>query len=202
MLFALGLLALSGCGEAHEAHEAGEVHEAGDAHPAPAAPSAPGTPAPVPAAHDPAHDPAGKAAPAVTPPVAGAHPPFSADAAPAAREPGPRITGTVTLAPQFADKAGSGTLFVIARSKTGGGMPIAVLPAKGAQFPFAFDLGPEHVPLAVDNKAELLSAEVKLYARLSASGQAIGVAGDLESAPQIVSGDGPAVNLVIDTVKQ
>jgi len=141
--------------------------------------------------------------------TAGASAPASAGATAASaeaeppREAGPRFVGAVSLAPQFAGMDGSGTLFIIVRSATSGGAPLAVIRRPAPHFPDSFDIGPEHVTLqGLDNKLEILQGEVKLYARLSQSGMATASPGDLESAPLILKADGPAVTLVLDKLKQ
>ncbi len=120
----------------------------------------------------------------------------------APREAGPRFVGSVALAPQFAGRDGTGTLYIIVRSATSGGAPLAVIRRTAPHFPNGFDIGPEHVTLqGLDNKLEVLQGDVKLYARLSLSGLATASPGDLESAPLILEADGPAVTLVLDTLK-
>ncbi len=112
---------------------------------------------------------------------------------------GPRFRGTVELAPEFAELDGRHTLFIILRSpQTERGMPLAVRRVDSARFPLEFDVGAEDVPLDVDNKAEILGGQVKVTARLSVSGQAIGGAGDVESAP-LVTGPGSGLLLRLDT---
>jgi len=112
------------------------------------------------------------------------HAPTAADLA------GPRFKGRVELAPEFAALDGKHTLFIILRSPTAGGMPLAPKKIERAQFPIEFDIGTEAVALDVDNKTELLSGELKVYARLSLSGNPIGQPGDLESEP-VVTRAGP-----------
>jgi hypothetical protein len=103
---------------------------------------------------------------------------------------GPRFKGRVELAPEFAALDGKYTLYIILRSPTAGGMPLAPKRVDRAQFPVAFDIGTEAVALDVDNKTELLSGELKVYARLSLSGNPIGQPGDIESEP-VVTHAGP-----------
>ncbi|HEX5011038.1 MAG TPA: hypothetical protein VFY71_11620 [Planctomycetota bacterium] len=140
-------------------------------------------------------------APAPQAPAAAAAPlaPFAgggmADHAPSPEDlAGPRFKGRVELAPEFAALDGKYSLFIILRSATSGGMPLAPKKVERAQFPVAFDIGTEAVALDVDNKTELLSGELKVYARLSLSGNPIGQPGDIESEPVITrAGPDPIV---------
>jgi len=107
---------------------------------------------------------------------------------------GPRFKGRVELAPEYKALDGKYTLWIILRSPTAGGMPLAPKKVERAQFPVEFDIGTEAVALDVDNKTELLSGELKVYARLSLSGNPIGQPGDLESEPVITrAGPDPIV---------
>jgi hypothetical protein len=107
---------------------------------------------------------------------------------------GPRFKGRVELAPEFAALDGQHTLYIVLRSPTAGGMPLAPKRIEHARFPIDFDIGTEAVALDVDNKTELLSGELKVYARLSLSGNPIGQPGDLESEAVITrAGPDPIV---------
>ena len=135
-------------------------------------------------------------APAGAAPVA----PAAADAAgqpPTSEElAGPRFKGSVQLAPEFAALDGKHTLFVIVRPAAMQGMPIAVKKFAAATFPLEFDLGMESVALDVDNKREILEGELKVYARLSLSGQPIGQPGDIE-AEGVVTSAGHPIELIL-----
>ncbi len=93
------------------------------------------------------------------------------------------ITVTVTLAPSLAARAASGkdTLFVIARVPGGPPIPVAVErhPVQARPLTVTLDDGDSLMP------TQKLSAlkEVEVFARLSASGQAMRQEGDVESAP-------------------
>jgi hypothetical protein len=104
---------------------------------------------------------------------------------------GPRFKGSVQLAPEFAALDGKHTLFVIVRPAGMQGMPIAVKKFAAAKFPLEFDLGTESVALDVDNKREILEGELKVYARLSLSGQPVGQPGDIEAEGVITSAGRP-----------
>ncbi len=111
----------------------------------------------------------------------------------AAAESGPRIEGTVELDPAFDGLAGHGRLFVFVRSAGAeGGMPIAVVPIEAPRFPASFTITTLNVALQVDNKADMLSGNLKISARLSLGGNAMPAAGDIESEAQpIKAGEGP-----------
>ena len=97
------------------------------------------------------------------------------------------VTVTVTLAPSLAARVASGkdTLFVIARVPGGPPMPVAVErhPAQGPSLTVTLDDGDSPMP------TQKLSAlkEVEVFARLSASGQAMRQDGDVDSTPVRVS---------------
>lgn len=95
----------------------------------------------------------------------------------------PGITVTVTLAPALAARAASGkeTVFVIARIPGGPPMPVAVErhPAQSEALTVTLDDSDSPMP------TQKLSAlqEVEVFARLSASGNAMRGASDVESTP-------------------
>lgn len=93
---------------------------------------------------------------------------------PPPREEGPRLRGRIELADVHADRNGSGTLFLVLKSNPQArGMPRAAYRVDRPQFPLDFDLGPEHVPLQVENKADLLAGTLHLIARLDSDGDAL-----------------------------
>ena len=126
------------------------------------------------------------AAPPGTPPFA----PFAGGAATEATPEdlaGPRFKGTVELAPEFAALAGKYRLFIIVRSVSTGGAPLLSKLFPAATFPLMFDIGTECAPVKTDDIAQVVSGEVKVYARLAVSGDAKGGPGDIESEPLITS---------------
>ena len=134
--------------------------------------------------------PAPAAIPAADEPASAAPAAASADAA------SPRFRGEVRLAPEFAALDGRHTLYIMLRSpKTPGGMPLAVKKVELAAFPLAFDMGAEHVPLDVDNKAEMIAGEIRMVARLSVSGKLGGAAGDIEGELLTRPADGLVLDL-------
>ena len=96
---------------------------------------------------------------------------------------GAGITITVSLAPALAERAASGkeTVFVIARIPGGPPMPVAVErhPAQAAPLTVTLDDGDS--PMPTQKLGDL--QEVEVFARLSASGNAMRGEGDVESAP-------------------
>ncbi len=101
----------------------------------------------------------------------------------AASTAGGGITITVTLAPALAERAAAGkeTMFVIARFPGGPPMPVADErhPAQATPLTVTLDDGDSPMP------TQKLSAlqEVEVFARLSASGNAMRGEGDVESVP-------------------
>ncbi len=117
-------------------------------------------------------------------------PPLPEPAAPAQGA----LTVHVALDPQLAERVrlrGDATVFVIARAPGGSPMPIAVERRQVAELPLTVTLDDADSPMPTGK----LSAqrEVELVARVSASGNAMPQAGDLESAPVRVAlpGKGP-----------
>jgi len=167
----------------------------------------------LPAGHPPLNQPAlpaghpptgGQAAAGAAAPTAGAST-TAADGKPKAAVPGdPRIRGTLRLADEFAALDGTRTLFVMLKDSTADrGMPRAVLKVEQPRFPLAFDIGIEHVPLQVENKADLLTGQLYLTARLDGDGSIMKSAGDIElAAPLPVTADGAAVLVVLDTERK
>jgi cytochrome c-type biogenesis protein CcmH len=127
-------------------------------------------------------------------------PPLPADA-PAAVE-GPSIEVTVDLAPDVAAKLPAGaTLFVFARPVGGAGPPVAAARVAIEGFPVAVTLTDAD---SVMPTAKLSAqAEVEVSARVSASGDATAVAGDLEAAPRVIAvGDGAKIALSLDRTRE
>ncbi len=91
------------------------------------------------------------------------------------------IRGTVELDEAYASYNGTRTLFIIVKARAEDRMPRATLKVDKPTFPFAFEIGPEHVMLNVDNAEEMLQGDFKIYARLDADGSALANKGDLES---------------------
>jgi cytochrome c-type biogenesis protein CcmH len=105
----------------------------------------------------------------------------------------------VKLDPGFASRVrlrGDAQVFVIAREPGGAPMPVAVEKHAASELPFTATLDDGDSPMPTHKLSQL--REVELVARLSASGNAIPQAGDVESAPVRVTlpAKGP-VELVI-----
>jgi cytochrome c-type biogenesis protein CcmH len=90
----------------------------------------------------------------------------------------------VRLDPDFASRTrlrGDAQVFVIAREPGGAPMPVAVEKHAASELPFTATLDDGDSPMPTHKLSQL--REVELVARLSASGNAIPQAGDVESAP-------------------
>ena len=132
---------------------------------------------------------AGITAPAPTPVVA-------APRASGAVTSGASVSGTVTLSPALAGKAGpTDTVFIFARAAQGPRMPLAVLRAQVKDLPLKYSLddGMAMAPTARISGA----AQVIVGARISKSGNAIPQPGDLsgESAPVAPGASGVAITI-------
>ncbi|MBW8366267.1 MAG: tetratricopeptide repeat protein [Arenimonas sp.] len=112
----------------------------------------------------------------------------------------PSLELTIDIAPALASQLAPGdTLFVFARTVDGAGIPVAVkrLPATG--FPISLRLSDADGLMPAQKL--FAQAKVRLMARVSKSGDAAAVAGDLEAEVQLVDvADGAAFTLVIDRV--
>ena len=131
------------------------------------------------------------AAPATTPP-------------PTDLKSGPRFKGTIELADEYADMNGTRTLFVILKDKPiPRGMPRAVMRLDKPQFPLTFDMGIEHIPLAVENPEDLLAGQLYLTVRLDEDGSFMGAPGDIELAePTPVRANEKSIKVKLDTRRQ
>ena len=130
------------------------------------------------------------------PPVAAAAVETPTDAAPAQ---GGSISGTVRIAPELAAKLGrDDTLFVYARALTGPAMPLAIVRAKAAEFPFAFQLDDSQAMLPEMRLSRV--SDVALTARVSQHGAATPEKGDLQGSIQPVKVGSRGIDLVIDQV--
>ena len=112
----------------------------------------------------------------------------------------PRFHGTLDIAPQFAELAARGTLFVsIKQAPSARGMPRAAHRIDAPTFPLIVDMGPEHVPLQVENKADLLQGDLWLTARLDMDGDALSRGPeDVEIEPLPVSAGGEPFAVTLD----
>jgi cytochrome c-type biogenesis protein CcmH len=113
---------------------------------------------------------------------------------------GAAVSGRVTLAPQLLGKVQpTDTVFVFARPVDGSRMPLAVQRARVADLPLQFRLDDS---LAISPRARLSgAAEVRIEARISRSGDAMPVAGDLVGVSPTVKTGASQVALQIDQVR-
>jgi cytochrome c-type biogenesis protein CcmH len=111
----------------------------------------------------------------------------------------PGVRGTVRLAPALAKQVKPNDIvFVFARAAEGPPMPLAVLRAKAAELPLAFNLN-DSMAMA---QGLTVSAHprVVVTARVSKSGSAKPTPGDLQGASAPVANDASDVRVLIDTV--
>lgn len=123
----------------------------------------------------------------------------SATAAPASTA---SVSGTVTLAASLASRASpDDTVFVLARTPDGKGMPLAILRKKVKDLPIAFTLDDS---LAMSPAAKISgSANVIVSARVSKSGDALPQIGDMSGQTDPVNLGSRALKLEIrELVKQ
>ncbi|MGH8727901.1 MAG: c-type cytochrome biogenesis protein CcmI [Burkholderiales bacterium] len=108
------------------------------------------------------------------------------------------IRGTVKLSPHLQDSVGADdTLFVYAQSDNAK-MPLAIIRARAKELPFSFVLDDSK---GMAGGVKLSSAdEVRVVARISKSGQARIVAGDLQGALASVKPGTSEMEVVIDQV--
>ena len=128
--------------------------------------------------------------------TASASAPMSVAAAPRASGAAASVSGTVTLSPALAGKAGpTDTVFIFARAAQGPRMPLAVLRAQVKDLPLKYSLddGMAMAPTARISGA----AQVIVGARISKSDNAIPQPGDLsgESAPVAPGASGVAITI-------
>jgi cytochrome c-type biogenesis protein CcmH len=133
-------------------------------------------------------------APVAPPPVA---PPPAAPSSAAAASQGARVTGTIALAPELANKLAAGdTLFVIARAVNGPNMPLAVMriPAPKS-WPHNYELN-DGMAMAPGMNLSAFP-QVTVEARISKSGGAKAQPGDLsgQSAPIKPGATGVAITI-------
>ena len=112
---------------------------------------------------------------------------------------GASVTGRVSIDPALKSKVvASDTLFIFARSEGGPRMPLAVIRAPATELPRAFALDDS---MAMAPNMALSSAKsVRIEARVSKSGNAIGQPGDLVGTSNPVAPGAQGVMVVIDRV--
>lgn len=111
--------------------------------------------------------------------------------------PGPKLAVSVTITPQLAQQV-RGTLFVFARAVNGPPLPLAVARFDNPTLPLSVTLDDSMAMAAGMNLSSF--KQVQVFARITASGQVRGEAGDLEgnSGPLDLSDKTLPVALTID----
>jgi len=120
-------------------------------------------------------------------------------AAPKAMVGGKTIAGVVDLAPALKSKIKPNYIVMVIARAPGARMPVAIFQARAADLPVRFSLDDS---LAM-NPGALLSnlGEATVEARVSQSGQAMPVSGDLYSATQTVQVGSKSLRLLVDQVR-
>lgn len=119
----------------------------------------------------------------------------------AAAAAGPALAVTVELDPALAARVPAGAvLFVFARTPDGSSLPVAVERVAAPVFPLTVTLDDADGLMPAQRLSK--QPRVRLLARLSASGDAAGAAGDLEAAPvELDVADGATATLLLSRVR-
>ena len=110
------------------------------------------------------------------------------------------MAGRVSLAPALAARAApTDTVFIFARAAEGPRMPLAILKRQVSELPVSFTLD-DSMAMAPEMKLSKFAAVV-VGARISKSGQATPMAGDLTGQSAPVKAGTRSIELVIDSVQ-
>ena len=110
------------------------------------------------------------------------------------------VAGRVSLAPALAARAApTDTVFIFARAAEGPRMPLAILKRQVSELPVSFTLD-DSMAMAPEMKLSKFGAVV-VGARISKSGQAMPMAGDLTGQSAPVKAGARSIELVIDSVQ-
>ena len=143
-----------------------------------------------------------KAAPNVAPAAAtgASATALRADAKAGAASAASAVAGRVSLAPALAARAApTDTVFIFARAAEGPRMPLAILKRQVSELPVSFTLD-DSMAMAPEMKLSKFGAVV-VGARISKSGQATPMAGDLTGQSAPVKAGTRSIELVIDSVQ-
>ena len=131
--------------------------------------------------------------------VAAAPAPAAPSTKPAAAAGATAITGSVTITSTLASKVNpAAVLFVYARTATGSPMPIAIVRTSARDLPYTFRLD-DTTSMTPDSKLSS-AGEVIVVARLSVSGQAMPMSGDIRGELRGVKPGTQGVKIVMDTL--
>ena len=123
-----------------------------------------------------------------------------ADAKAGAASAASAVAGRVSLAPALAARAApTDTVFIFARAAEGPRMPLAILKRQVSELPVSFTLD-DSMAMAPEMKLSKFGAVV-VGARISKSGQAMPMAGDLTGQSAPVKAGTRSIELVIDSVQ-
>jgi cytochrome c-type biogenesis protein CcmH len=121
-------------------------------------------------------------------------------AAPSAPKSGTTVSGEVSLALTFDNKASPGeTLFIVAKSVGSPGIPVAVIRTSVGHWPLKFTLDDSQSMMPGRNLSS--AGRITIEARISPTGQAMPVAGDLQGSTGVIDPqDHQPLKIMIDRV--
>ena len=121
-------------------------------------------------------------------------------AAPGASTSGTTVSGEVSLALTFDNKISPGeTLFIVAKSVSSPGIPVAVIRTSVGHWPLKFTLDDSQSMMPGRNLSS--AGRITIEARISPTGQAMPVAGDLQGSTGVINPqDHQPLKIMIDRV--
>jgi hypothetical protein len=134
------------------------------------------------------------ASPAPLPP---GHPPVSAASPTSSAADTDSVAGTIAVSPRVKARTEGGVLFVIARSSADKGI-VAVRREDAVTFPFRFKISGADAMIA----GTPFAGPLDITARLSRSGDALPVKGDVEGVARGVAVGAGDVQITLDTVRE
>jgi hypothetical protein len=121
-------------------------------------------------------------------------------AAPGAPKSGTTVSGEISLALTFDNKISPGeTLFIVAKSVGSPGIPVAVIRTSVGHWPLKFTLDDSQSMMPGRNLSS--AGRITIEARISSTGQAMPVAGDLQGSTGVINPqDHQPLKIMIDRV--